>query len=129
MKEYIRDYVPFEKVYPDKDYVEQIVELAGKNHYSVKKASVFCTDSVVMEYTHLDEIRSFDTDLIEMETSVFYAVGKLMNVPAIALLVVSDNSSTGVPLVGRSEEMQKVYEYSRCVILPDLICKIAKMKS
>ncbi|MBQ6407884.1 MAG: hypothetical protein IJJ64_07590 [Butyrivibrio sp.] len=25
-----------------------------------------------MEYAHLDEIKSFDTDLIEMETSSFY---------------------------------------------------------
>ena len=78
-----------------------------------------------MEYTHLDEIRSFGTDLIEMETSTFYAIGKLMDVPAIALLVVSDNSATGVPLVGRSEEQQKRYNDSRCVVLPELICKIA----
>jgi len=56
-----------------------------------------------------------------METSTFYAIAEIMDVPAIALLVVSDNSSTGVPLVGRTEEIQKVYERSRCVVLPDLI--------
>ena len=78
-----------------------------------------------MEYTHLKEIKTFDTDLIEMETSTFYAIAKLMEKPAIALLVVSDNSATGVPLVGRSEEIQKIYEYSRKVILIDLIYKIA----
>ena len=50
-----------------------------------------------------------------------------MEVPAVALFVVSDNSSTGVPLVGRSEKIQEIYEYSRCVVLPDMICKIAKM--
>ena len=43
----------------------------------------------------------------------------------VALLVVSDNSATGVPLAGRSEELQKVYEHARCVILPDMIYKIA----
>ena len=37
-----------------------------------------------MEYIHLDEVKSFDTDLIEMETSTFYAIGKIMEVPAIA---------------------------------------------
>jgi purine-nucleoside phosphorylase len=127
LKESIKDYVPFEKIYPDKAYVAQIIELAKNNDYSIKEASVFCTDSIVMEYTHLDEIKSFDTDLIEMETSTFYAIGKLMELPTIALLVVSDNSSTGVPLVGRSEEIQKVYEYSRGVVLPDLIYKIATL--
>ena len=129
LKESIRDYVPFERVYPDKDYVTQVIELAKNNGYSIREASVFCTDSISMEYTHLDEIRSFDTDLIEMETSTFYAIGKIMEVPSIALLVVSDNSATGIPLVGRSEEIQEVYEYSRCVVLPDIIYKIAKRKA
>lgn len=126
LKESIKDYVPFEKIYPDMAYVAQIIELAHNYGYSIKAASVFCTDSISMEYTHLDEIKSFNTDLIEMETSTFYAIGRLMEVPSIALLVVSDNSSTGVPLVGRSEEVQKVYEQSRCEILPDLIYKIVK---
>lgn len=126
LKDSIKDYVPFERVYPDKDYVAKVLELAENSGYSIKEASVFCTDSIAMEYTHLEEIKSFDTDLIEMETSTFYAVGKIMEVPAVALLVVSDNSSTGVPLVGRDEKIQEVYEYSRCVILPDMIYKIAK---
>lgn len=126
LKESIKDYVPFEKIYPDETYVEKIVALAKENGHSIRKASVFCTDSISMEYTHLEEIKSFDTDLIEMETSTFYAIAKIMDIPAIALLVVSDNSSTGVPLVGRTEEVQKIYEYSRCVVLPEVIEKIAK---
>lgn len=124
LKDSINDYVPFEKIYPDTEYVNGIIRLAEENNYTVKTASVFCTDSIIMEYTHLDEIKTFDTDLIEMETSTFYAVAKLMEIPAIALLVVSDNSATGVPLVGRSKEIQKVYEYSRKVVLIDLIYKI-----
>lgn len=126
LKESIRDYVPFERIYPDKEYVDKVLKLASANGYSIKEASVFCTDSIAMEYTHLDEIKSFDTDLIEMETSAFYAVGKIMEISAVALLVVSDNSSTGVPLAGRSDEIQERYEHSRCVILPDLIYKIIK---
>lgn len=128
LKESIRDYVPFERIYPDKDYVARVLKLAAENGYSIKEASVFCTDSIAMEYTHLDEIRSFGTDLIEMETSAFYAIAEIMGVPAVALLVVSDNSATGIPLVGRSEEIQRKYECSRCQILPDIICRIAKMQ-
>lgn len=129
LKNSIRDYVPFERIYPDKEYIAQVIELAKNNHYLIKEASVFCTDSIAMEYTHLEEIKSFGTDLIEMETSVFYAVADLMDIPAVALLVVSDNSSTGVPLAGRSGEIQKIYEHSRCVVLPDIICRIAKMQT
>ncbi|MCI8306472.1 MAG: hypothetical protein HFH14_00345 [Lachnospiraceae bacterium] len=127
LKDSIKDYVPFEKIYPDRNYVSQVIRLAKEGGYSVREASVFCTDSIAMEYTHLDEIRSFGTDLIEMETAVFYEVGKMLQIPSVALLVVSDNSATGVPLAGRSEEIQKVYEHSRCNVLPEIVFKIAGM--
>lgn len=109
-KDSIRDYVQFEKVYPDKEYVTRIIKPAEDSDYCVMEASVFCTDSIAMEYTHLGEIRSFGTDLIEMETSKFYAIAKLMDVPAVALLVVSDNSVMGILLDRKSEKMLKKYE-------------------
>lgn len=124
LKSNLKDYIPFEKIYPDVAYTAEVMELAHNCGHSIRAASVFCTDSVVMEYTHLDEIRAFGADLIEMETSTFYAVAELMGIPAIALLVVSDNSATGVPLVGRSEAHQEEYEYARTVVLPELIYRI-----
>ena len=124
LKDSIKEYVPFEKIYPEDEYVNRVIRMAAEHGHTIQKASVFCTDSIAMEYTHLEEIKSFGTDLIEMETSTFYAIAKLMEVPAIALLVVSDNSASGVPLVGRSEEVQKVYDYARKVVLMDLIKEI-----
>lgn len=124
LKDSIKEYVPFEKIYPEDEYVNRVIWMAAEHGYTIQKASVFCTDSIAMEYTHLEEIKSFGTDLIEMETSTFYAIAKLMEVPAIALLVVSDNSASGVPLVGRSEEVQKVYDYARKVVLMELIKEI-----
>lgn len=127
LKPSLRDYVPFEKIYPHREYVNEIIRLAEENQYKIREATVFCTDSIMMEYTHLEEIRAFGTDLIEMETSTFYAIADLMEIPAIALLVVSDNSAIGSPIVGRSEEIVKRYDRSRKDILPDLIYKIAKL--
>ena len=126
LKESLKDYVPFEKVFPDMKYVDEIIQSAVENHYCIRKASVFCTDSIVMEYTHLEEIKSFKTDLIEMETAAFYAIAQIMEIPAIALLVVSDNSSAGIPLVGRTEKMMEHYEYSRKKVLIELIDIIIK---
>ena len=102
LKESLKDYVPFEKVYPELNYIDRMISLAKDHQYQIKKASVFCTDSIVMEYSHLEEIYSFDTDLIEMETASFYEIAKLMEVPSIALLVVSDNLRLKIPLAGRS---------------------------
>lgn len=124
----LSDYTLFEKVYPDETYINQVVDLATKNGYDLRKASVYCTDSIALEYSHLEEIKAFDTDLIEMETSSFYLLADLMEVPAVALLIVSDNSATGQPLVGRDEELQRKFNEGRMKIIPDLIYKIAKEK-
>ena len=126
--EKLLDYKPFGKVYPDESYIDEVIALAKESGYELKKASVYCTDSIAMEYSHLEEIRAFGTDLIEMETSTFYEVAKLFEVPAVALLAVSDNSATGIPLIGRDDEQMKKYIIGRNVIIPDLIYKIAKSK-
>lgn len=127
LKDSIKDFEPFEKVEPDMVFVDKVVRLADENGYSLKKASVFCTDSIALEYLHLDEIKEFHTDLIEMETSSFYLMADLLEVPSVALLVVSDNSATGTALVGRTQEEEKKYNLSRKIILPDMIFKISRM--
>ena len=126
VKDSIRESMLFEKVYPDENYVDEVIELAKNRGYEIRKGSVFCTPSLAMEYTHLDEIRSFDTDLIDMETASFYLMADLFELPAIALLVVSDNSATGVALVGRTDEEQEQYEYGRDVVLPEMVFALAE---
>jgi len=126
MKDSIKENMLFTKVFPDMDYVGSVIDIGKSKGYDIKKGSVFCTPSIAMEYTHLDEIKSFDTDLIEMETSSFYLMTDLFEVPGVALLVVSDNSASGAALVGRTEEQQKQYDFGRMVILPDMILTLAK---
>lgn len=126
LRDKLTDYKPFEKVYPDMNYTNEIIFLAKENNYQLKTAKVFCTDSIALEYSHLDEILSTGAELIEMETSTFYKLADLFEVPAVALLVVSDNSATGKPLLGRGEELDAKYNFSRSHIIPDMICKIAQ---
>lgn len=119
------DFQPYEKIYPDKQYMQAIVKMAEKAGYSLKTARVFCTDSISLEYIHLDEIKSTGAELIEMETGTFYTLANLLGVPSIALLAVSDNSATGVPLLGRGEELAQKYINTRSNIIPDMIFRIA----
>lgn len=128
LKDSIKDFVPFERVEPDMIFVDKVVGIAEESGYELKKASVFCTPSVATEYYHLEEIKEFATDLIEMETAALYLMADLLEIPAVALLVVSDNSATGTALVGRTEEEQKKYDYGRTVVLPAMIVKIAGAK-
>ena len=64
MKDSIGESMLFTKVEPDLKYVDNVVGIGRDLGYEIRKASVFCTPSVALEYTHLDEIRAFDTDLI-----------------------------------------------------------------
>ena len=125
MKESIRDDMRFTMVFPDAKYVDHVIQIGKEKGYDIRKASVFCTPSVALEYTHLEEIKAFDTDLIEMETSSFYLMTDLLELPGVALLVVSDNSASGAALVGRTSEQQQQYDHGRNVILPDMILSLA----
>ncbi len=127
MKESIHENMLFEKVVPDMQYVDRVIGIGKRKGYDIRKASVFCTPSIALEYSHLEEIRSFHTDLIEMETSSFYLMTKLFELPGIALLIVSDNSASGVALVGRTPEQQEQYDYGRNVVLPDMILSLAAL--
>lgn len=121
----IPSWKPFQSVVPhDMAFVEQVMALAD---FPIKKASVFCTDSIACEYYHLDFIKSFDTDLIEMETSSFFTLAELMEKKAAALLAVSDNSANGEPLLGMAEEQHARYNQGRKLLIPRLLAKIAAL--
>ena len=128
MKDSIRESMLFEKVVPDMQFTDEVIRTAAEKGYNLRRAGVFCTPSIAMEYTHLDEIRAFDADLIEMETSSFSLMVDLLEKPGIALLVVSDNSATGAALVGRTEDEQRQYDYGRLTVLPDMILTLAAQK-
>lgn len=127
LKNSIRDFVPFQRVESQSPLVDRAIALAAEEGWELKRASVFCTDSIAAEYFHLEEIRSFGADLIEMETAAFYTMTDLMDKPAVALLAVSDNSASGVPLVGRDGEADRKYRRAQRELLPRLIFEIAKI--
>ena len=129
--DYLKDRLPapetLERVIPDPAFPDRLIAEAAKAGMELKKGSVYCTQSVALEYSHLEEIRAFGTDLIEMETAAFSKMAELLEVPAAALLVVSDNSASGVALVGRTEEEEARYNLGRRQLLPALILTAAGM--
>lgn len=129
LMEDIQDYVPFQRVYPnDPEFVNVVSALGETLGISIRKAPVFCTDSIFCEYAHLDFIKSFGTQLIEMETSSFYLMADLLEKPAVALLAVSDNSATGDPLLMRTEDQKAAYNIARKNWIPQILLEIAKLK-
>jgi purine-nucleoside phosphorylase len=109
------------KVTPNKAFLNEVINLAREKQIDLKVKSVYCTDSIICEYMHLDYIKSFNCDLIEMETAAFYRSLELIGKKGIALLVVSDNSTSGVSLIARTEEQNKTFHRARETYIPELI--------
>lgn len=91
-------------VYPKEDIKEHALAVASKIGIQMKEKVVYCTDSIFCEYFHLKDILQFGSEAIEMETAAFYRCMEIMDKDGIALLCVSDNSSSQNALIGRSDE-------------------------
>lgn len=128
LEERISENTMFQKICPDRAYVDSVVKLAKEKGYELRRAPVFCTDSISLEYSHLDEIKATGAKLIEMETAAFYKLAEMFEVPSVALLVVSDNSASGKPLLGRGETLDQKYSFSRSTVIPEMICAISRQE-
>ena len=118
-------FTPFERITPPAASAEKVVSSAAALGCEVKRSKVFCTDSIALEYSHLDEIKATGAQLIEMETATFFRLAELFDVPAAALLLISDNSATGAPLLGRDAALDAQYKRVRGSLVPALICALA----
>ena len=118
-------FTPFERITPPAASAEKVVSAAAALGCAARRAKVFCTDSIALEYSHLDEIKATGAQLIEMETATFFRLASLFDVPAAALLLVSDNSATGAPLLGRDAALDAHYKRVRGSLIPALICTLA----
>lgn len=124
-----RKYRPFETVTPHcPAFISRVTEEAAARGIRIRSGKVYCTDSICCEYYHLPFIRSFAPELIEMETAMFYRLAARLEKPSVALLVVSDNSTNGQPLLGRSPEQEAAYKLSRAQHIPALVRMLAEME-
>ena len=103
------------------DFIDKVLDSAAKSGIKITRRPTFCTDSIICEYAHLDEIKETGAELIEMETAAFYECLEIMGKRGIALMCVSDNSASGVPLVQRTPEQRKRYDECRTHEIPETI--------
>ena len=103
------------------DYIRKVIDSAAKIGIKITRRPTFCTDSIICEYAHLDEIKATGAELIEMETAAFYKCLDMMGKKGVALMSVSDNSASGVPLVARTPEQKAKMNRCRTVEIPEVI--------
>ena len=110
------------EVHPGTPYfISRIFEIAQQQGIDLISRPVFCTDTIMGEYIHIEEIRQTGASIVEMETAAFYRVAMLMEKAAVAFLVVSDNSSTGGSLSVPKTEEHLHYNQTIADKIPTLI--------
>ena len=110
------------KVYPGNQYyISQILKIAQQQGISMSSQPVFCTDTIMGEYIHMEKIQKTGASIVEMETAAFYRVASLMEKAAVAFLVVSDNSSIGGSLSAPKTVDQLRYNQTIADKIPTLI--------
>lgn len=111
----------FEKVYSSHEFNERIRDICYKHDVKAKDVTIVSVDSLVAEYIHVEEFRQMGAEVIEMEAATFFEALRYVGKNAAALLVISDNSSTGKHLIGRTDEDRINYHKSRSALAEILL--------
>lgn len=120
-----------EKVYPNNQMLEcakrKTDYICRENNITWHIGKVFSVDTIFAQFAHIDTILETGCNAIEMETAVAFRISKLINIPLVALLNVSDNVISNKSLVsGRTEEENKYRKYVRREIFPEIIISMIK---
>jgi purine-nucleoside phosphorylase len=87
-----REYLPdAEIVYPDHELAQRLYECAVRTGVKVRGAKVWTTDAIYREYPEkVAGWRQAGAQVVNMDTSHFYAVSDVVGIAAVYACVVSD---------------------------------------
>jgi uridine phosphorylase len=87
-----REYLPdAEFVYPDSALAHDLRKCAAKTGATIRGAKVWTTDAIYREYPEkVARWRQVGAEVVNMDTSHFYTVGKVVGISAVYACVVSD---------------------------------------
>ena len=99
------------------------VSLTGEKGVALYKDRVFCSDTIVAEYFHLDTMKDTHGCIgVEMETAAVFNAAQVVGIRTTALLVVSDVIPMNKSLFsGRTEEERARRKYVREQVLSRII--------
>jgi len=103
----------FKRAYSNSDLNKYIQNICKNQNINTVNAVPFSVDSVLCEYQHLTDFKNMGANVIEMESATFFNVMNLINKPASAILIISDNSSVGQHLIDINDETRNKYHNAR----------------
>lgn len=87
-----REYLPEEeKVYPDEELVQKFSDSAKELGKPMQMGTVWTTDAIYREYPDkIEKWRRMGADIVNMDTSYFYAVSRVVGLSSVYACTVSD---------------------------------------
>ena len=122
----------FEKQYPQTEMLNKLISVTEnvchKNNVHWHIGQTFCIDTIVAQYKHLPHIINMGFNSIDMESAVAFKTAKMLNIPIVALLNVSDNTlKTNSSLMGKRNNEERNYrKFVAKEIIPQIIIESLK---
>ena len=86
---------------------------------------VFSSDTIFVEYAHIDEFVNAGCNIVEMETATLFHTANVIGIKAAAVCNISDNTMANKSLyVGRTDEDQKKRSSVKKDIIPKIVLDV-----
>lgn len=102
--------------------------ICKRNNVSWHRGQTFCIDTIAAQYSHLSRIIDLGFNSIDMESAVAFKAAKLIDVPIVAILNVSDNAviENGSLMGKRCDEERQYRKFVAKEIIPKIIIELLK---
>lgn len=121
-----------EKQYPETEMLNRFINVTEnvcqRNNVCWHIGQTFCIDTIVAQYKHLPQIINMGFNSIDMESAVAFKTAKMLNIPLVALLNVSDNAvkTNGSLMAHRSNKERNYRKFVAKEIIPQIIIESLK---
>lgn len=115
---------PFYKYKESVQTIQSIVNISKREQpfFTAIPTKIFCTDTNAVIYSHIDEIKETEAELISPECGTFIAMAEFFNTPSYALLTVEST-----PTENRITQDWR-YDTCRGGVIPELIVNLCNDK-
>ena len=110
-----------------KEMLNKLLSLLDENNYKYHYVPNISVDTIFGQYAHIDKLLDTGAKSIEMETANVFKACELMNINAVAVFCVSDNTIANKSLFsGRTPEEKENKYKVRYEIVPKIAVELFK---
>ena len=103
----------------------QIENILRKNNIDYFLADCFCASTIFSQFSHIDYVKSFGCDILEMESYCAFKACQTRNVPVSAIINISDSMAMCKSLFsGRTSQEKKIRDEKRKNVITKVVTEL-----